>query len=153
MAKPSVLIVYGTVSGNTELVVQKIATILKQNEVSTKLSRVELTNAKEVVDHQYLILASPTYYHGETEAHFPAFLEALSSLDLTKTSFAVIGLGDKKYYPEYLCDSAKVFEEFLATHQAQTFAPSLRIGTSPIKLLDSTVKNWAQRVVKTIKEL
>lgn len=147
----SVLIVYGTVGGNTELVARKAEEVLGQNEVDVHVSRVETTDPGEVLNHEVVILASPTYYHGETEANFPPFLKELKKLDLNGKKFVAVGLGDKKYYPEYLCDAAKVFEDFIKEVGGEMFAPSLRIGTSPALVLDTMVKNWAERVAKKIK--
>ncbi len=148
----SVLIVYGSVGGNTEIVAQKIYEILQENEVESRLSRVETTDSQAVLEHELIILASPTYYHGETEGNFPPFLKALKKLDLKGKKFLAVGLGDKKYYPEYLCDAAKVFEEFIAEVGAEMFAPSLRIGVPPMEMLDKMVKNWAERVAKKCKK-
>lgn len=150
MDATTILIVYATVGGNTELVVQQIAEIFQQSNLSVRLARVESTNSLDIVRYRHVILASPTYFHGQLEPHFEPFLQELSKLDLTSNKFAVIGLGDKRYYPEYLCEAAKILEDFLTKHQGQTFAPSLRIATTPALVLQTTVRNWAQRVAQTL---
>ncbi len=142
----SVVIVYGSVGGNTELVAQKVYQTLVASGVETVLSRVETTNPKETLKHDIIILASPTYYHGETEANFPSFLHSLKQFNLTGKKFLAIGLGDKKYYPEYLCDAAKVFEDFVEEVGGQLLMPSLRVGTNPVQVLATTIENWAKRV-------
>ncbi len=142
----SVIIVYGSVGGNTELVAKKVHQTLIASGVEAVLSRVETTNPEEILKHDIIILASPTYYHGETEANFPPFLHSLKQFDLTGKKFLAIGLGDKKYYPEYLCDAAEVFENFVEEVGGQLLIPSLRVGTNPVQVLTTTVENWAKRV-------
>jgi flavodoxin len=140
-----ILIIYTTVGGNTELVVEKVSNLLsKNNSVEAKLA--DLTEAKDLQSKDLVILASPTYNQGTLEAHFQKFISKLEKSDVEGKKFAVIGLGDTKYYPEYLTESATILENYVKKMEGKLIVPALRIGTLPYKMLDSLVPKWVEKL-------
>jgi Flavodoxins len=146
-------IIYSSIGGNTELVVKKVGQILCEEGVSTEIFRVENVDFRLFEKRQFWVLASPTYHQGELEKGFQNFLNSFRKLNLENNKFAVVGLGDRRYYSEYLCDSAKILEDFVSEAKGELLLPSLRIGTNPLPLLNSTVVNWSKRLAKAIKSL
>jgi len=146
-------IIYSSIGGNTELVVKKVAETLSEEGVLAQIYRSENVDFKCIENQQVWVLASPTYHQGELEKNFQKFLRDCHQFNLENKKFAVIGLGDRKYYSEYLCDSAKILEDFVIEVKGKLVLPSLRIGTNPLPLLNSTVVNWSKRLANTIKSL
>ena len=142
-------IIYSSIGGNTLLVVQKISQLLEQNTVtpiSLNLFRVDNCNPEVVSDCDCVILASPTYGQGSLEAHFPSFLKKISSKVATQ-KFAVVGLGDNHYYPEYLTESGAILETFIKTNGGVLLVPALRIGMPPIKFINKLVPKWVEKLM------
>ena len=81
--KVKILVVFSSIGGNTELVVQKVTQIIKESEkTSVDVVRVDSfdTTKPELLDqYNCLVLASPTYGQGTIESHFSPFLKAIKS--------------------------------------------------------------------------
>ncbi len=60
MAK--VLICYYSQTGNTEKMAQIITDVMKKEDLSVDLKRVEETKADDLIDYDCIVLGSPTYY-------------------------------------------------------------------------------------------
>lgn len=150
MAK--VLIVFSSISGNTEMVAKKVFEILKDFGHQVTFKRVDVMDSQEIMlDYDLRILASPTYNQGTLEDHFKPFIKEFRKMNLKDKSFAVIGLGDIKYYPEYLTEAAKILEDEIKNAGASLIIPSLRIGSNPIKLIDKLVPKWVEKVSALLK--
>jgi flavodoxin I len=137
-----ILIAYTSIGGNTELVVQKVTEILTQRfEVNT--ARVDVLTANSLEEYNCIILASPTYGQGTVEDHMSKYLKLIKSSTSGK-SFAIIGLGDNKYYPEYLSESGAILEKFVTDNGGNLLIPALRIGMPPIKFIEKLVPRWCE---------
>ena len=144
MAK--VLIIFSSIGGNTEMVVKKVAQTMESSGHQVDYRRVDIADPKEILNYDLTILASPTYNQGTLEDHFKPFMKSFKKIDLKNRNFGVIGLGDTKYYPEYLTEAAGILEEEIKKAGANLVTPPLRIGTNPLKMMDKIVVNWAQKV-------
>ena len=142
-------IIYSSIGGNTLLVVQKITQLLEQNTiipVALNLYRVDNCNPDVVNDCDCVILASPTYGQGSLEAHFPSFLRQITT-KIVNQKFAVVGLGDNHYYPEYLTESGAILETFVKNNAGILVVPALRIGMPPIKFINKLVPKWVEKLI------
>jgi flavodoxin I len=145
-------IIFSSIGGNTLLVVQKIAQILEKNSeqnpvpVEVNMYRVDNCDPAVINNCDCVILASPTYGQGTLEEHFPSFLKKIAS-EVEGKKFAVVGLGDNRYYPEYLTESGGILEEFVKNNNGQLLVPALRIGMPPIKFIDKLVPKWVEKLV------
>ena len=154
-----ILIIYATVSGNTELVVEKVTQIFNYQKVSKNLElqitskRVDLANANEILGSDLTILASPTYGQGTVEAHFLPFIKQMNKLELNNSKLAVIGLGSPRFYPEYLTESAGILELEIKKSNGNLMVPSLRIGGEVLKMLDKLVPNWTNKLLDKLLEI
>jgi flavodoxin len=141
-----VLIIFSTVGGGTELVVNTVTNQLTKNSHEVVSIRADLAKVDIIKQYDLVILASPTYNQGTLDDHFKRFAKDFSSQDFSNQKFAVIGLGDTKYYTEYLTESATILEELIKKTNGQIKIPSLRIGVSPIKVLNTLVVRWAEKL-------
>ena len=151
---PKVLIVFSSIGGNTELVVQKVTQLVEASErVSADVIRVDsfdMTKPELLDQYNCLILASPTYGQGTIETHFSPFLKLIKSKIAAKNC-AVIGLGDNKYYPEYLTESGAILEKYVTDNGGNLLVPALRIGMPPIKFIDKLVPKWVEKLLLTLE--
>ncbi len=142
-------IIYSTISGNTELVVQKVVELLPDNIVS-EVIRVDIASEKNIENCDIIILACPTYGQGSLEAQFPKFLKLIQG-KVENKKFAVISLGDTKYYPEYLTESGTILEAWINTNKGILSLPTLRIGMPPLKFIDKLVPRWVDKLIESLK--
>jgi len=146
---PSVLIIYSSTAGNTELVTDKVAEVLTQKKHKVAAQRAENTKESDLKNYKYIILGSSTYNQGLLQEHMLKFMYYLKSLKGKKC--AVIGLGDPKYNIEYVVESAKLLEKGVKEKGGELILEPLRIVKSPVPHLNASVKNWALKLSKLIK--
>ena len=145
---PKINIIYSTIGGNTELVVQKVAELLPE-DIEHQIIRVDTASLKDIENCDLIILASPTYGQGTLEAQFPRFLKLIQS-KVENKQFAVIGLGDTKYYPEYLTESGAILEDWVRQNNGQLIIPTLRIGMPPLKFIEKLVPRWVDKLIESL---
>ena len=141
-----ILIIFSTVGGNTELVVDAVANLLAPDIFEITKKRAEISDPQEIKNFDLTILASPTYNQGTLEDNFKTFVKDFVKQDFSNQKFAIIGLGDSKYYPEYLTESASILEDIIKKTGGQMVVPALRIGVNPIKMLDKLVPKWVDKL-------
>ena len=147
----TVLFIYGTTSGNTEMVVESIAEFLEKKKFKTVIQRAEESDAKDILKYDVCILASPTYGHGLLEEHMFKFVKGLKGMHLKGKPCAVIGLGDPKYEAQYHIESAPILEKGLTDAGGKIILPALRISMTPVMHLKGLIPNWAEQLVKQLQ--
>ncbi len=144
-----ILIAYSSCGGNTEIVANKVYSILENKKTEVSLKRVEIIKEDDLLSADIIILACPTYFQGDLEKNFANFIKnKLLPLKnkLIKTKFTIIGLGSSLYYSEYLTESATILEKILKDNNLLQFLPSLRINGNPNKYLDTLVFKWTEKI-------
>ena len=151
----SIHFIYGTTSGNTEMVVDQAAGFLKSKGHKATASRVELSGPGDMLKPEMLVLASSTYGHGLLQEDMADFLgrAETKALELKGKPCAVIGLGDPKYEREYHIEAAPLLEKFLDGHGGKRLVPSLKISRSPVLQLDLRIREWAEELAKKLPNL
>jgi flavodoxin len=142
-----ICIVFSSIGGHTEMVVDKISELLSIKENIVKKVRVDVTNPASLLKFDLIILASPTYNQGTVEDKFFPFLKVLSTLDLSGKRFAVIGLGSLKYYSEYLTEAATILEECVKTSGGELVVNGLRINGHPAQFTSSLIPSWTNKLI------
>jgi len=92
-------IIYGSDTGNTEIVVEDVTKLLEDTEVLTVS---DIT--PEDWNHDRFILGIPTWYDGELQSDWEEYLEEFKNIDFTGKTVAMLGLGDQLGYAEWFCD-------------------------------------------------
>lgn len=145
MVAKQIAIYYSSVGGNTKLVVDTaIERLIGEIMVQKARMGVALNTGVDLV-----ILACPTYDHGQLETNFHDFLETNNAVNLSKTSVAVIGLGDKKYDAEHIMESATLLEKWVLAHNGTLIIAPLKIHATPLDQL-TQVRDWANTLQSTI---
>jgi flavodoxin I len=139
-------IIYATLGGNTELAVKRVQEELITKNFEVLIQRVDVAKTQDLENYDLIIFASPTYGQGTVEQHFEKFLKDFGIADWSHKKFAVIGLGDTKYYPEYLTESAGILEEKITKVNGNLIVPALRIGMPPLKFINKLVPAWTNKI-------
>ena len=152
--QPTILIVYSSVGGNTELTVTKVKEVLSNFGISVDTARCVTVSPSDLEKYSLVVLASPTYYHGLLEDHFSLFIAKLQQTPeiITDKKFSIIGLGDKKYDLDYTTEAASILEQFIKENNGVLAHPSLRINGYPLSK-ESTIIKWAERLAKVVNEM
>lgn len=90
----SILIVYGSNSGNTKKVVESVSVFLTKEGHDVELQQAKDTDPAQVVDSDLCILASPTYAKGMLHYLMAGFMKEFRELKLAGKLCAVIALGE-----------------------------------------------------------
>lgn len=147
----SVLIIFGSTGGNTELVCDEVSQILSEKKHKVIMQRAEQSSPADMKKYPYCILASSTYGQGLLQDHMLKFIKSCTPANFKNGKFAIIGLGDNKYNTEYVIESAKTLENTVKKHGGNLITTALRINKTPVPHLDPTVKKWALALSKQIK--
>lgn len=91
-----IAIVYGTSTGVTESVSEKIKKALGNADVFD----VAKISADNLADYDFLFLGASTTGYGDLQDDWDAFLPELESLDFSGKKVALFGLGDSASYPD-----------------------------------------------------
>jgi flavodoxin len=129
---------------------ENIASLLEKKRFRVILKRAELAGVSEIAKADFLLLASPTYGHGQLQEHMSAFLKRMNTLDLKGMPCAAIGLGDPKYEAQYHIESAPVLERFLESHGGKLILPALRISRTPVMHLKGLIPHWTQQLISAL---
>ena len=143
-------IVYGSGGGNTEIVCEKVAELLEKKKHKVKLLRAKVTEPKEALNCDLLILGSPTYGHGLLEKYIEIFMRKLKAEDLKDHKCVALGLGDPKYDPDYHIEAARVIVLFLRENKANIIYRPLMISRSPFPYLKEFIPRWVDGLHKAL---
>ncbi len=143
--------IYATTGGNTRLVCQWAASLLQKQKHEVKLTRIEQAKPENLTENDLLVLASPTYGHGQLDPKGEKHLPKLKT-DLKGKKVAVIGLGDSKYDDDYNVESAIILEEFVKANNGEIVGKSLKINKQPMPQVEEKVGDWVTDLLKIIEK-
>ena len=92
--------IYGSDTGNTELVAEDLIKLIDNVEVTT----VDELTEDDWTNNDKFILGIPTWYDGELQSDWEDYFEEFKTLDFTGKTIAIFGLGDQLGYQEWFCD-------------------------------------------------
>ena len=103
-------IIYGSDTGNTEVVTGLLVALLIQDDVEIILvDELELSHWED--ETSLYILGIPTWYDGELQSDWEDYFEKFKEIDFTGKTVAVFGLGDQIGYDEWFCDGIGILAE------------------------------------------
>tara|TARA_R110001583_G_scaffold54_6_gene613 strand:- start:1615 stop:2178 length:564 start_codon:yes stop_codon:yes gene_type:complete len=98
-------IIFGTDTGNTEDIANRISEQLKQYDIEADIHNISDTSPEQFSHYDLLILGIPTWDFGGIQGDWDDFESALQPLDLTRQVIALYGLGDQFGYGDYFVDA------------------------------------------------
>lgn len=142
----NILIFYGTTTGNTEVVAQKIADELNAVNKPSELKNVAEITPEILNSYDNLIIGSSTWDDGQLQSDMAEFIEEITAenLSLTNKKVAIFALGDGSY-PEF-CASAELLEQ--AFKNSNIIKPILKIDGFPDMEENQTqLKTWLKKII------
>ena len=95
-------LIYGSDTGNTELVTADLVKLLDKEEVEVKT--VDKVTQEDWESHFNYLLGIPTWYDGELQSDWEDYFDEFKKIDFTGKKVAIFGLGDQIGYEEWFCD-------------------------------------------------
>ena len=109
-------LIYGSDTGNTELVTEDLVKLLGDVEVTTVA---DLT--PEDWDYDRFILGIPTWYDGELQSDWEDYFEEFKTIDFTGKKIAFYGLGDQYGYPDNFQDGLGILAEVVLDNGGELY--------------------------------
>jgi MioC protein len=129
-------ILFGTESGNSEMVAEEVAEVLGAQGISTTVRDLSDVTVDSLGTAPF-ILVSSTYNEGDLPASAEPFYEALAAErpDLTGLRFAAFGLGDSTYehYSKGVDTLRGLLLDLGARQVGDTGRHDASTGTSPVE--------------------
>jgi len=122
---------YGSTTCYTEMVAEKIQTLLQLDPSLPDGSSVSLHNIKHqplslVADYDLLIFGISTWDFGELQEDWEAHWQEVATLDLTGKIVALYGMGDQLGYSDWFVDALVMLHHSIAAQDC------IRLGFWPI---------------------
>lgn len=124
-----ILMVFASMSGNTEEIANLVAEGIKQAGNEVEIKEIFHAAAKDLLEYDAILLGTYTWGDGELPDDFLDFYEDLHNLDLTGKKAAVFGSGDHAYI--HFCAAVDILESKLRECGAELVQEGLKIEMSP----------------------
>lgn len=98
-------IFYGTNTGNTETVVEKLTDELKNNGFEVDVNDMASAAVEDMGNYENIIIAVPTWNDGELQDDFDAVFDDFKAFDFSGKKVGFVGLGDQDGYPDNFLDA------------------------------------------------
>lgn len=143
------LLIYGTLTGNTESVALQIQKIIQEAGKELEIKNVNQTSSENLAQvENLLIVASSTWDDGLPCSDMADFLEENTQdlPDLTGKKLAFFGCGDSNY-PKF-CQAVDKLEEIFSSKGGQRIINSLKIdGYIDDESNQDKIENFAQQLI------
>ena len=169
-------LIFGTDTGNTEEIGDKISTELAKYGHAIEMINVTDTSPEEIEGFDFIIMGIPTWDFGGIQEDWEEFEEEILATKLGGKIVALYGLGDQRGYGDYFVDAmgwlnervlkagAKVigewstdgydFEASLAANADKTLFCGLAVDEDQqIELTDQRVEDWIKLILKDLEQL
>jgi len=141
-----ILIVYGSTTGNTEIVAEQVSDILKDKGADVTMKNVvDATVAELGNGYDLTVLGSSTWGDDDIEFQedFAVFYDEMDKADLKGKKIALFGCGDSSY--EHFCGAVDLLEEKTETLGGKIVGEPLRIDGDPEES-SSDIDDWAAEI-------
>ena len=101
-----VKLIYGTDTGNTEVIKGDIINSLDEFDIDV-VDVYEIT-PEDWDSHEFYILGIPTWYDGDLQSDWEDYFPTFEELDFNGKTFTIFGLGDQVGYAEWFCDGVGI---------------------------------------------
>ncbi|MFD2701541.1 flavodoxin [Paenibacillus shunpengii] len=126
----NILIVYASLTGNTEEIAELIAEGVQNAGHTAVLKSAENCNADEMLNYDGTMIGLYTWGDGDLPDEFLDFYDELDEVDLSGYKVALFGSGDTSY--DLFCGAVDTAEAKLKERGAIVTEPSLKIEYSPL---------------------
>ncbi|TGD58910.1 diflavin oxidoreductase [Flavobacterium humi] len=140
-------IVYGTETGNSKKLATQLQALLKKNKIQSKVLDAFQYPIEKLDKEELLIIIMSTQGEGDPPQNAIKFFDNLSnsSADLSKTKFAVLGLGDSSY--PLFCRAGEAIDEQLTRLGGQRIVAFQKADVD----YGPTAENWFDAILATLQ--
>jgi uncharacterized iron-regulated membrane protein/flavodoxin len=145
----SVLILYGTVTGNAESLANQLAASLRRAGVTARVRDMAHCQPNVLTQANFVLMVISTYGDGEPPDNVAPFWEAVvhgNGLDLNGIKFSVLALGNTTY--DHFCKCGRDFDAALERHGGMRIHPRVDCDVD----YDAPAKRWLAGVLAYLLE-
>lgn len=167
-------LIFGTDTGNTEEVGDKICTAFAEKGITIEMINVSETSPEEIEAFNFIIMGIPTWDFGGIQEDWENFEDEILSCRLKGKIIALYGLGDHLGYGDYFLDAmgwlnervlkagAEVvgawstegydFSASLAVNEDKSYFCGLAIDEDQeFHLTDERIESWVEQVMNELQ--
>jgi sulfite reductase alpha subunit-like flavoprotein len=144
----SVLILYGTATGNSELLAKKLAEALRQTGLTARVRDMARCQVSVLTQANCVLVVTSTYGDGEPPDAAAAFWQAIvhgHGLDLRGLKFSVLALGNTTY--DHFCKCGRDFDAALERHGALRIYPRVDCDVD----YETPARHWFDGVLASLR--
>ncbi|UQZ45837.1 flavodoxin [Bacillus sp. PK3-037] len=142
-----ILLVYATMSGNTEAMADLIEKGLQEAEAEVdRFEAMDIDDAELFNDYEHIILGTYTWGDGDLPDEFLDLAEEMEALDFTGKTCAVFGSGDTAY--EYFCGAVDTLEEKIKERGGEMVLPSVKVEMNPEGEEEEVLKEFGRQFAR-----
>ncbi|UTL74160.1 flavodoxin [Bacillus halotolerans] len=142
-----ILLVYATMSGNTEAMADLIEKGLREAEAEVdRFEAMDIDDADLFNDYEHIILGTYTWGDGDLPDEFLDLAEEMEALDFTGKTCAVFGSGDTAY--EYFCGAVDTLEEKIKERGGEIVLPSVKVEMNPEGEEEEVLKEFGRQFAR-----
>ncbi|MEC8444175.1 MAG: flavodoxin [Pseudomonadota bacterium] len=112
-------IIFGTDTGNTEDVAEKISEALNEAGIVAEMLNITDASVEEIEGFDLAIMGIPTWDFGGIQADWEDTADLLSQLNLQGKTCALYGLGDQFGYGDFFVDAMGWLKDYVVAAGAQ----------------------------------
>ena len=148
---PSALIVYASLTGNTEEIAELLEASFKKRDVDVIVEECTQVDADEYLKYDICVVATYTYgSDGDLPDEIELFYEDLANVNLAGKIFGVLGSGEEVY--EKFCQSVDDFEAQFNKTGAVQGAKSLKIEGMSMPNDEFKIDLFAENLLRTFQK-
>ncbi|MCY8510083.1 flavodoxin [Bacillus mojavensis] len=142
-----ILLVYATMSGNTEAMADLIEKGLQEAEAEVdRFEAMDIDGAELFNDYEHIILGTYTWGDGDLPDEFLDLAEEMDALDFTGKTCAVFGSGDTAY--EFFCGAVDTLEEKIKDRGGEIVLPSVKVEMNPEGEEEEALKEFGRQFAR-----
>lgn len=141
------LIIYGSTTGNTQMVAEKIGEILKENKLNVTIEDASDISVEGFCEnYDLIVMGASTWGQEEIELQedFDDIYDNFENFGINKKKIAVFGCGDSDY--KYFCGAVDKITEKAEECGGIAITNSLKIDGDPDDVIDNIVV-WSEKII------
>src|SRR5690554_1839517 len=149
---PKALIIYASLTGNTEVIANSLSAYFDQLNVQNRVMECTQINPDAFLLYDICVVATYTWgREGELPDEINGFYDDLEKLDLSNKVYGTLGSGEELY--GYFCKSADDFDAQFQKTKAIKGAEVVKIELSPNEEDEQNIKQFAQSLLAKWNEI
>lgn len=145
----NVILVFGSTTGNTEMLAEHVAAGLEQGMASVTVKNVTEASVDELAENDAIVFGCSTWGEGDLQDDFVDFQEAMDGVSLEGKKAAVFGPGDSEEYADSFCVAVNMLEETLKKCGAEIVVEGFKVD-GEVEPAFGDAEAWGLKVAKAL---